>query len=478
MMRAMRWPVLILAFAVTMAPVAWCAEPGDLPELGDGSSAIVSPEAERRLGQMFLKQVRSQVPTVDDEVLKYYIATQLFQLAQHSELKEAVLSPVVIDSEEINAFAAPGGVVGINLGLLVHAEDIHEYASVIAHELAHLSQRHFARGVEAQKRTMLPALLGMIAGVAIAAAGGGDAGMAAMMGSQAAAMQSQLRYSRTREREADRIGLGTLARAGHDPDGMARMFERMQRAFRFTERPPEFLLTHPVTESRIADARNQAAAYGAVTARPSRDYRLMRARVLVRFAPTPNRALAEARFADDGGDVGAYRLALARSRADEHLEAIIAMRALHEANPRSILLTASYAEAMIEAGQHERASALLAHQLVINPDNQPFAMLYARALAGAGRGADAQEVLARQSRVHPNDVDIWRELAEGAGLVGDIVGVHRARAEYFALHGAYQNAIQHLEYARGLVGEGHGAMMARLTQRILDLRSELESLKG
>ena len=473
----MRSAAFVLAFALT-AGAAWGAEPEALPELGDASSAIVSPETEKRLGEMFLKQLRSQVPTVADEVLKYYVATQLFQIAQHSELKEAVVSPLLIDSEEINAFAAPGGVVGINLGLLVHAADIHEYASVIAHELAHLSQRHFARGIEAQRRTTLPMLLGMIAGVALAAAGGSDAGMAAIMGTQAAAMQSQLRYSRTREQEADRIGLNTLARAGHDPDGMARMFERMQRAFRFTERPPEFLLTHPVTETRIADARNQAAEYGVRAAAGSRDYQLMRARALVHFAATPNRALTEARHADAGGAVGAYRLALARSRAGEHLEAIIDMRALHEANPRSILLTASYAEALIEGEQHERAIRLLSHQLVINPDNQPLAMLYARALAGAGRNGAAQEVLLRQSRVHPDDTDIWRELAEIAGLAGDIVGVHRARAEYFALHGAYQNAIQHLEYARGLVGEGKGALMARLTQRILDLRTELEGLKS
>ena len=473
---SVRWLSTLGALLALQAAPSAQASP--LPELGDASSAIVSPQMEKRIGEMFLKQLRSQTPTVADEVLKYYVATQLFQLAQHSELKEAVLSPLLIDSPEINAFAAPGGVVGINLGLMVHARDVHEYASVIAHELAHLSQRHFARGVEAQRRTTLPMLLGMLAGIALGAVGGGDAAMAAMMGTQAAAMQHQLRYSRTREQEADRIGLSTLARAGHDPDGMARMFERMQRAYRFTERPPEFLLTHPITESRIADARNQAAQYGEMQGERSRDYQFMRARAMVHFADTPARALAEARHAESEGSVAAYHLALARSRAGEHLEAVIGMEELREANPRSILLTASYADVLIEAQRHDQAAQLLAHQLVINPDNQPLAMLYAKALAGAGRDVQAQEVLARQSRVHPNDIDIWRELAESAGLAGDVVSVHRARAEYFALHGAYQNAIQHLEYARGLLGDGRGALLARLTQRILDLRTELESLKS
>ena len=459
-------------------PAAQASESEALPELGDASSAIVSPDMERRIGEMFLKQVRSSLPTVRDEILKYYVATQLLQLAQYSELREAVLSTVLIDSSQINAFAAPGGVVGINLGLMVHALDVHEYGSVVAHELAHLSQRHFARGIEAQQRGAVPMLVGLIAGAILAMTVGGDAGMAAMAGTQAAAMQNQLRYSRGREQEADRIGLNTLVRAGLDPHGMGRMFQRMQRAFRFTERPPEFLLTHPITETRIADARNQASRYPALPAEESRDYQLMRMRALVHFAETPKRALAEARDTAGTPDARAYRLALARSGAGEHVEAVIGMRALAEADPGSILLSASYADVLIEAGRYEEAGRLLSHQLVINPDNQPFAMLYAKALSGQERHAAAQEVLERQSRVHANDIDVWHDLAEVAGLAGDIVQVHRARAEFFALFGDYRKAIQHLEYARGLVNPDNVRSMAGLTQRILDLRTELESLKS
>ena len=259
---------------------------------------------------------------------------------------------------------------------------------------------------------------------------------------------------------------------------MARMFQRMQRAYRFTERPPEFLLTHPITESRIADARNQASHYPVAPAEASRDYQLMRMRALVHFAETPKRALAEARGGEGAPDARAYRLALARSGVGEHVEAVLSMRALSEADPRSILLASSYAEVLIEAGQFEEAARLLSHRLVINPDNQPFAMLYAKALSGGGRHAAAQEVLERQSRVHPNDIDVWHDLAEVAGLAGDIIEVHRARAEFFALYGDYRKAIQHLEYARGLVNPRNVRSMAGLTQRILDLRTELESLKS
>ena len=198
--------MVVALLLVVVLPRVQTSAAEALPELGDASSAIVSPEMERRIGEMFLKQVRASLPTVRDEILKYYVATQLMQLAQYSELREAVLSTVLIDSSQINAFAAPGGVVGINLGLMVHAEDVHEYASVVAHELAHLSQRHFARGVEAQQRGAIPMLVGFLVTAILAMTVGGDAGMAAMAGAQAAAMQNQLRYSRGREQEADRIG--------------------------------------------------------------------------------------------------------------------------------------------------------------------------------------------------------------------------------------------------------------------------------
>ena len=128
----------------------------------------------------------------------------------------------------------------------------------MAHELAHLSQRHFARGIEEQRNQAMPNIAAMLAAVLIGIVGGGDAALAALSTVQAASFASQMRFSRARETEADRIGMNTLVRADLDPSGMSRMFERMQRAYRFTRRPPEFLLTHPLSETRIADARNQA----------------------------------------------------------------------------------------------------------------------------------------------------------------------------------------------------------------------------
>ncbi|MEZ5559613.1 MAG: M48 family metalloprotease [Pseudomonadales bacterium] len=453
----------------------------DLPVLGDASSSLISPEMERQIGSEFLKQLHASLPTIDDPILKYWVGVNLADLVQHSQLRDSLLQVVLIDNPEINAFAAPGGVVGINLGLMLYAEDVNEYSSVLAHELAHLSQRHFARGVEEQRAQTLPTLASMIAAIAIGVMGGGDAGIAAMSAAQAASQSSQLRYSRTREQEADRIGLNTLVRAGLDPNGMSRMFERMQRAYRYSSRPPEFLLTHPLSESRVADARLQAQEYPARSYPDSLDYALMRTRAIVHYADSPQAAVKRfSKEVEDHPDSEAarYGLAIALSKAGEHTEAVALADQLFSKTPEKILYIAAYGDILTAAGKYDQAEKLLSHHLAINPDNPALAMVYADALTKSGQYREAQAVLERQSKVNGNDVDVWYDLAEVSGQAGDIIGVHRARAEYFALHGAYQQAIQHLEYARRLVSRADTQLLARLDQRLYDLRTALREARS
>lgn len=462
-----------VAFAVTMAGVVHGAPPKDLPVLGDASSSLISPEMERQIGRDFLKQIHASLPTIDDPLLKHYVAKHIADLSQYSELKEKVLSTVLIDSDQINAFAVPGGVVGINLGLFLYGRDVHEYSSVIAHELAHLSQRHFARGVEEQRAQAIPNLAAMLAAILLGAAGGGEAAIAAITTVQAVAQSRQLRYSRSRETEADRIGLNTLVRANMDPDGMARMFGRMQRAYRFSSTPPEFLLTHPLSETRVADARSQTQQYPKRTYEEDLDYAMMRARADIYYMDGARAAVtkyAKAAQEEPGSISAQYGYAVALSRAGDHEKALQIAAALFERDPHKLLYIGTYAEFLIAAKQSDEAAQLLAHQLVINPDNAPLSMYYARALTESGRFTEAEAVLLRQSRVNKGDIDVWYNLAEVAGLAGNIISVHRARAEFFALHGAYQKAIQHLQYARRLVSESDTKLHARLNQRIDDLR--------
>ena len=466
--------LLGLACAGLIEPVF--SQPQALPSLGDASSRIISPQLEKRIGEAFLKQLRSQMTTSKDPLIKYYVERQLIDLAQYSNLREAILSVVVIDDENINAFAAPGGVVGINLGLLLYAEDVHEYSSVMAHELAHLSQRHFARGIEEQRNQAMPNIAAMLAAVLIGIVGGGDAALAALSTVQAASFASQMRFSRARETEADRIGMNTLVRADLDPSGMSRMFERMPRAYRFTRRPPEFLLTHPLSETRIADARNQALDLPQEHYSDSLDYRLIRVRAETHFQKNPLQAIEiyRERLRDQPNDTAAnYGLAISLSKNDQHEEALDRVESLLNINPQSILYNGAFAELLIAADQTNLARDLLKHQLVINPDNLPLSMLYAEALNKLGLHEEAEAVLERQSKTHPIDVDVWFELAETAGLAGNITGVHLARAEYFYLRGSFHRAIQHLEYAQRLVRRTNPPLVAKLSQRIQDLRTAI-----
>ena len=481
----LRAAALLACVNLVLAPVH-ANEDLQIPDLGDASSGIISPEMERRIGEDFLKQIHAALPTVQDPILNYYVDVHMSQLAAHSQLRERVLSTVVIDSQEINAFAAPGGVVGINAGLLLHAQDVHEYSSVVAHELAHLSQRHFARGLEEARAQALPTLAALIAAIAIGAMGGGDAGIAALSTAQAASQARQLRYSRTREQEADRIGLQTVVRSGLDPAGMGRMFERMQSAYRFTRKPPEFLLTHPLTDSRISDARQQSQSLNYEPRRRGEqlselDYALMRARVQVTYTDDPKQIVKqfEKALARDPKNLAAeYGLALALSKSGNHKRALAVTESLHGSDRQNILYMATHAEALIEAGQPEEAARILSHQLVINPDNAPLTILYAQALVGDERYHEAQAVLERQSLVRRNDVNVWYELAEVAGLAGDVIAVHRARAEFFVLHGGYSRAIQHLEYAQRLVSRADHRLRAQIDQRIRDLRTALMEATG
>ena len=449
-----------------------------LPALGDASSAVLSTAAEQELAQAALRQIRAGAPTVDDPILKYYVRVNVDRLAEKSELTTPVLATVLIDSPQINAFAVPGGVVGINLGLFLHAQDESEYSAVVAHELAHLSQRHYARQIEAQRELAPWRLAGMLAAIAIGAMGGGDAGMAAMHGTQSLFEGQALRFSRAREQEADRIGLHTLVAADLDPSGMARMFGRMRQAFRYASKPPEFLLTHPLTETRIADAENQAARFARKAPAPSWDYQFMRARAQVHYAESARRAVAQAQARHGGGDADKYAQAVALLRAGRSEEAADVTSVLRERHPESLLMAATHADALIKAGRPDAALALVGRELAINPDNEPLTFLKAQALIAAKEPAQAVAVLRDHLRVSRHDPDVWVLLAETAGLAGDTIGVHRARAEYFALVGAYDKAIAHFGYARRLLPRDDERQRAGIDQRIVDLRTDLEALGG
>ena len=430
------------------------AAPGmasDLPSLGDASSAIVSPQQEHQLGRAWLSLVRGQVSQLDDPQLKDFIETSVYRLSETSQLQDRRLEFVLLNSPQINAFAAPGGIVGVNGGLFLYAQTEAEYASVMAHELAHLSQRHFARGLEAQQRMQIPVMAGLLAGIVAAAAGAGDLGIAAIASTQAAAMQEQRRFSRQNEQEADRIGLVNLEKAGFDPRAMPSMFSRLMRQYRYDRKPPEFLLTHPVSESRIADTRNRAEQYPVSGITDSVRYQLMRARVQLTYEETPG--LAAKRFRnmlDENPQMEAarYGLAIAQIKGGQHKDARETLQPLLASAPNDVSYNLAQVELDMAANRLSDAQSRITRLLSLYPNSYPVNQAHIDLLMKQSRTQEAERALDDLLKTRGKDPDVWYQVAEVRGLIGNTIGLHQARGEFFALVGDYNQALEQLDFAK------------------------------
>lgn len=473
----------LLACAVTISPWSWSATDDlKIPNLGESSTSLFSADYEHQLGRMWLRSFRGQAPITTDPLLHSYLESLVFELVQHSELQDRRIELVIVDNPTINAFAVPGGVIGVHSGLFQYAVTEDEFATVMAHEIAHLSQRHFSRRMEMAQEQGPMQLAGLLAGVLLAATVGTDAGMAAMTTAQGLAQDAQLRYSRANEAEADRVGLRTLYNAGMDPYAAPQMFERMYAATRYSQsgRIPEFLRTHPLSEKRISDTRTRAMQYPKRIRSVSLDYQLMRARVAVQAARTPEEAVAFFRSALQGDSISSaattYGLVLALTAAGRADEAALALDSIWSGDSDRIEYVIADAEIDLARGNSARAVATLERRLELSPGNHPLTMSYAHALQQAGSPHLAEAVLIEQSRRMPGDPGLWYFLAEVQGLAGNIVGLHRSRAEYFILINALDAAERQLTYAQNLVGSDFttSSLINQRMRDVQDMRAEMD----
>ena len=480
----------MLRLLITLLLTYWCflaptnlalAKEIELPLLGDSSSGIVSKQQEYQLGRTWLKVFRSRVTEHDDPLMQLYFEELIYNLAVFSDLENPELELVIIKNPTMNAFAVPGGVVGIHTGLFAFAENEDQMVSVLAHELAHLSQRHFARGLEARRSSSMVTLAGLLAGLVVAATVGGDAGMAAISASQAYAAESQLRYSRSNEQEADRIGLQTMERSGRDPAAAGDMFETLLSKTRYSgTRIPEFLLTHPVTEKRIADARGRSMGSSRRHYIEHPDYYLMQARAIVAMDSSTKISITKFQTELKNNtlrpDAANYGLALAYLNAGEFIKAERLIAALLAEHPRQIAY--QYTDIEIDLAQENYATALskLNGLLALTPNNYPLMALESEILWQDHQYEKSATVLTLLTRNRPEDPMLWYRLAEVRGLAGNISGVHEARAEYFILVGAFDLAREQLGLATKLVAADF-KRSAIVSQRLRDVVSMEEKAK-
>ena len=418
-------------FLLIIASASLRGNPSELPTFGDRLSGTLSIEKERQLGQQFLRSLRAQAPILDDPILQDYLEHLIYRLAAHSELSDKRLDLVLIKNKNINAFAAPGGIIGLHHGLFLYGETEHELSAILAHELAHLSQRHFARRLDESKKNSVISLAGFLASIILAATASGDAAMAAITSTQGIAQSKTLRYSRDREAEADRVGIQTLALAGMDPRAMALMFERLQKSSRYTRANeiPEFLRTHPVTKSRIADSYNQAMRYS--DERPSLrlNYQLMRSRVralttidsseeLKRFQILAKSPVHEIEIA------GKYGLVLINTKENQKSKALTTLRELIKRYPLNINFRIAEADIYAGSEELEMSQKILEKALDTSPGNYPLTVKYAEILLASGKAELAIKTLHPLSATRSSDLFVWYLLAESYGLAKNIPALH------------------------------------------------------
>ena len=477
--KCLRALTAILLTLVMLSPNGF-AQSGDrpLPSIGGAGGGLISDQQEADIGRQVMMSIRRSASQIKDPLVFDYMSAIIYQLVPYAPLQSRKLTLALIDSPNINAFAVPGNVVGVNGGLFLHAETEQQFASVLAHELAHLSQRHFARRLEQREVSAPLTIAGMVAGIVLSAVTQSDLGIAAIAGTQAMAVQNMLAYSRSHEQEADRVGMDILASAGMNPRGMPEMFEIMMKENRLQgNQVPEYLSTHPLTQNRVSDTRSRAEQYNQHNYTDSLEYHLIRARLQVRYARSPVVALETFRdYADQGKqpkpDAARYGLAVSLLANNKPGEAEQTLRNLLQSQPGRITYQVTLAESLMDQQKLQEARDLMTNALARNPGNYPISDMLAKIEIEAGNAERAVDHLKQLTRKLPFIEHLWLQLAEAEGMARNIVGVHRARAEYDILIGDLEAAVRQLRQAQEKLPAGAPARQI-VTERLSEVSAKL-----
>lgn len=422
-----------------------------LPDIGDPSRAVFSTLAEQQVGQAFMREIRSQVDVVNDPFIDQYIQSLGQKLVAHSAGDNRHFTFFVVNDPTINAFAGPGGFIGVNTGLITTTETESELAAVLAHEIAHVTQGHIARDIAHNKKMSIPAIAGLAAAILVGINNPqmGQAAAAALAGVQA---QSQINFTRGEEEEADRIGMQDLYASGFNPRAMPAFFERMQREMRYYQQPPAFLLDHPVTTQRIADSLNRADAYPYKQYPTSLTYFLVRARVKVLEARDPqdavqefSQALKTGQYRDE--EAARYGLVVALMAAGDNHRARQALAPLLKKDPERIPFLDALARIELAENHVEKAVKVYADAREIYPDDAIIVRGYSNALLQAGRPRKVIKLLNDYSQDGPLDARMYRDLAQAYQARGDTVEAEAALAEHYYRNGRLDAAIHQLKLA-------------------------------
>lgn len=473
--RPSRLGVLLLVGLLISPAARATSNVGNLPDLGDESAAVLSPQDERRIGEDFMRQARLQLDLLDDPELNEYLQDLGRRLTAGVDGLPA-FHFFLVNNSSINAFAVPGGFIGVHTGLLLAARSEAELAAVLAHETAHITQRHIPRMIAESQRITGPALAAMLAGILIAASGA-PGGEAAVLLTTAGMAQHEINFTRTFEQEADRLGMTILNNAGYDARAMPGFFEQMEQLTRlYDNNLPEFLRTHPVTGRRIAESRNHAENFPARTNPDASAFTHMQARLQI-LGNKPEEALKQFRDKFVNPDkthtaADRYGLALAllmnKRYAESRRESDLLVKARADYVPYHILR----AEIELAAGNTSAGLKAYADSARKFPASPALTQRHAAALIKNGQAAQARQLLDKAVRARPQDPALYKLLASAAGESGNRMEAHRAYGEYYFLTGQPRAAIEQFELATRFAGNNF-YYVSSLEARIKDIRETL-----
>lgn len=450
----------------------------ELPELGDVSQATISPRQERQLGLQIMAEIRADPSYLDDPEIAAYLTNLGNRLlaGSNEDHPDQEFEFFALQDPSINAFALPGGFMGFNSGLILAAQGESELAGVMAHEIAHVTQKHLARMISGQKYGMLTTLASLAVAILVSRSNP-QAGQAAAAASQALAIQSRLDFTRDHEKEADRIGLNILVDAGLDPNGMAEFFERLQKAGRFQENEaPSYLRTHPITYERIADIQNRTQSMSYRQVPDSLDFQLVRAKLralqgkpkdAVRYFES---SIRDKRYNSEVAERYGLINALLRDRnyvrADKELTLLYetsraggmiemlenhrlgtAIRIERKISRSSPMIETLAARVKLAMGQTVDALGIYRAALRVYPQHRALTYDYAEALLRSDSVDAALKFINQQLLFTPNDIRLYNLQAQGYAALGSNLLQHRAQAEAYVRQGYLAAAIDQLQTA-------------------------------
>ncbi len=423
-----------------------------LPDMGSPADAILSANEESRIGRAIMRDIRNSGQVVEDPLVNEYINVIGNKVAAQTNDGDRDFTFFVIEDHRINAFALPGGYIGVHTGLLEATRSEDELAGVLAHEVAHVTQRHLARAIHANSRQSLLSTAIMLGAILAGATGGGaDVMQAGMAVAQGTAAQQQINFTRANEHEADRVGIAALADAGFDPYGMASFFDVMSRQNTRApdERTPAFLMTHPVTTARIAEARDRARSFPQIRSDDSISYGIAKIRMIVNRFETSAEAVAyfEKRPYQNQNEIERYGRLLAYLRDGSNWKALDIIENLMDRNPKVIAYHIALGNTQVLLRRHDEAIDTFEEAIGLFPRNVPLVIAYSERLLELDQPQKAHDLLLDLLNNVPPTPDQIRLIARAASEAGENAESLYYLSEYRLMIGDLVGGITYLQQA-------------------------------